>query len=539
MVRITPKSDDYVRYDEGRGLPDPRVLDLAQRRGRIVAATAHGLASFSDSNGFQRLAPNFSDAALAGSHRGDTVWVGTRTRACSLRVPGEADLLQPDALRQSVAMQATVVDITWRADTLVALLQDRLLWRNPATGLFTLGPLLGNALGRLHTIVNGRAGLYLAGEQGVGFAQSQHPAASPVQGAGRGAWPGDRYRGRRHLPLGRHSAGSGALPPRPRRTMSNLGLGPGANSTASGASLLALGMLPGTSATTAPSFPMDRGDLVVSMDLAVEEIHFRRDWLTLEEIGWRAASAALSDLAAEGAEAVAVLTSVAVPSAATDEDLYALMAGIGAAAVAAGGVVSGGDLSAGERWVVNLTVIGRARRPVTRGGAMVGDGIWVTGALGGARAALEDWRAGRVPSPLARAAFAHPIPRIAAGVALADAGAHAMLDLSDGLGGDAEHLAAASGVSLEIDLDLLPIHPAVPDVAKAAALAPAMFAAVGGEDYELLVALPPRFRDEDAASFTQLVGLPLTRIGQVGQGSGTHFVLAGKPMALRGYDHFA
>jgi hypothetical protein len=180
VVRITPKSDDYVRYDEGRGLPDPRVLALAQRRGRIVAATAHGLASFSDSNGFQRLAPNFSDAALAVAIGGDTVWVGTRLGLFA-SVPGEADLLQPEALRQSVAMQATVVDITWRADTLIALLQDRLLWRNPATGLFVLGPLLGNALGRLHTIVNGRAGLYLAGEQGVGFASLNTPLRRPFR----------------------------------------------------------------------------------------------------------------------------------------------------------------------------------------------------------------------------------------------------------------------------------------------------------------------------------------------------------------------
>jgi thiamine-monophosphate kinase len=320
--------------------------------------------------------------------------------------------------------------------------------------------------------------------------------------------------------------------------MSNLGLGPGREFDRLRGILARLGNAARDIGDDCAVIPDGPGRLVVSVDLAVEEIHFRRDWLTLEEIGWRAASAALSDLAAEGAEVVAVLTGVAVPSAATDEDLYALMAGIGAAAVAAGGVVSGGDLSAGERWVVNLTVIGRARRPVTRGGAMVGDGIWVTGALGGARAALEDWRAGRVPSPLARAAFAHPIPRIAAGVALADAGAHAMLDLSDGLGGDAEHLAAASGVRLEIDLDLLPIHPAVPDVVKAAALPPAMFAAIGGEDYELLVALPPRFRDEDAASFTRAVGLGLTRIGEVRQGSGACFTLAGTPIVIRGYNHF-
>jgi thiamine-monophosphate kinase len=131
------------------------------------------------------------------------------------------------------------------------------------------------------------------------------------------------------------------------------------------------------------------------------------------------------------------------------------------------------------------------------------------------------------------------MPRIAAGVALAQAGAHAMLDLSDGLGGDAGHLAAASAVCLEIDLGLLPIHPAVPDAAMPTGLAPAHFAALGGEDYELLVALPARFSDKEAASFTREIGLALTRVGEVRQGIGAHFVLAGKPIPLRGYDHFA
>jgi hypothetical protein len=178
VVRVAPKSEDYTRYDAGRGLPDSRVLDLAQRRGRIVAGTAHGLASFSDSGGFQRLAPNFSDPALAVAINGDTVWVGTPLGLFA-SVPGEADLLQPDAVRQSVAMQGAVVDIAWRGDTLVALLQDRLLWRDPRTGSFTLGPLLGSALGRLHTVASGRNGVYVAGDRGVGFAGLTTPLRRP------------------------------------------------------------------------------------------------------------------------------------------------------------------------------------------------------------------------------------------------------------------------------------------------------------------------------------------------------------------------
>jgi hypothetical protein len=169
VVRITPRSEDYVRYDESRGLPDSRVLSLAQRRGRIVAGTVHGLAQFTDSSGFVRLAPDFNDAALAVALAGDTTWVGTRL-GLMMAVPGQSDLLVPEAARASVAMQSQVVALAWRADTLVALLGDRLLWRDPVTGSFTLGPLLGNGLGRLHTILSGPSGLYIAGDAGIGIA---------------------------------------------------------------------------------------------------------------------------------------------------------------------------------------------------------------------------------------------------------------------------------------------------------------------------------------------------------------------------------
>jgi hypothetical protein len=169
VVRLTPKTDETQRFDEGRGLPDSRILDLEQRRGRIVAGTAHGLACYTDSGGFTRVAPAFADAAYAVSISGDTTWVGSRLGLFAA-LPGVDDLLQPEALRESVAMQAFVTDITWRADTLVALLADRLLWRDPGTGRFTLGPLFGGSLGRVHSVVNGRGGLYLAGNRGVGFA---------------------------------------------------------------------------------------------------------------------------------------------------------------------------------------------------------------------------------------------------------------------------------------------------------------------------------------------------------------------------------
>lgn len=179
VVRLSARDGEVTRYDDGRGLPDPLVLSLAQRQGRIVAGTAHGVASFTDSTGFRPLAPSFTDAASAVALSGDTTWVGTRLGLFAA-LPGEPDLLQPEGLQRAISLQAPVVALAWRADTLVALLENRLLWREPGSGKYTLGPLLGNALGRLHSIVSGPRGLYLAGDRGVGLASLRTPIRRPL-----------------------------------------------------------------------------------------------------------------------------------------------------------------------------------------------------------------------------------------------------------------------------------------------------------------------------------------------------------------------
>ena len=273
--------------------------------------------------------------------------------------------------------------------------------------------------------------------------------------------------------------------------------------------------------------------VALSADVSVEGVHFRREWLSLEEIGWRAAAAALSDLAAAGAEPVGVLAALTLPEREPQPSFVALMDGVGAAAAAVGGKVLGGDLSRGGAIQLAITVIGTAARPVRRAGATPGDGVWVTGELGGARAALTAFLAGREPDAAARARFARPEPRISAGRWLAEHGARAMLDVSDGLAGDAGHLAAASGVAMLLDLDRVPCHPAVPAEAARIGEAPPVFAAKGGEDYELLVVLPPEYSGGALAPFA------LQRIGEVRAGAGLELQLAGEPVVLSGYEHFA
>jgi thiamine-monophosphate kinase len=280
------------------------------------------------------------------------------------------------------------------------------------------------------------------------------------------------------------------------------------------------------------------GIIVASTDTSVEHVHFERNWLTLREIGHRSTAAALSDLAACGATPLGVVVAVAAPADTSSQELAELMAGAGDAARSAGTTIKGGDLSRGDCLMVTPTVIGTAERPVHRAGAKAGDGVWVTGVVGGARAALEAFRARIAPDPGARERFVAPVPRIAEGRWLAAHGARAMLDLSDGVVADAAHLAAASGVEVEIQLEQIPVHPDAVREALTVRAEPVIFAAKGGEDYELMVALTEADGERIAAEFEAAHGRTLTRIGTCHRGQGVRPMFRGSRLRLQGFDHF-
>jgi thiamine-monophosphate kinase len=271
-----------------------------------------------------------------------------------------------------------------------------------------------------------------------------------------------------------------------------------------------------------------RGEqMVVSTDVAIEDVHFRRDWLTLQEVGYRAVTAALSDLAAMAASPQGVLVSLQLSPGAR-EGLMELADGIGDAVRAADTVVLGGNLARGDTLAITTTVVGSAFTPLTRAGARPGDLLYVTGALGGPNAALRALNAKKTLSAELRARFAHPAARIAEARWLAARGAFAAIDISDGLAGDAAHLAAASDVAIEIQSERVPVFAgATTDDALA-----------GGEEYELLlVARTPLPEDE----FPKRFAIPLTPVGRVIEGKpGVHFTRAGKRAAAPpGYDHFS
>jgi thiamine-monophosphate kinase len=238
------------------------------------------------------------------------------------------------------------------------------------------------------------------------------------------------------------------------------------------------------------------GGLVVTQDALVEDVHFRLDWIGFRDLGWRAAAVNLSDLAASGAEPLALVVTLAAPRWTRVEDVVELYEGMRETGVP----VVGGDTTAAATVVLSVTALGRAERVPGRAGAQAGDVLVVTGPLGAAGAAFRGQ------------AYVRPPLRLAEGRELARR-AHAMLDVSDGLAADAANIAQRSGCRVVIELERVPL-------ADGATLDDVGF----GEDYELLAATP------DPLLF------PV--IGRCEEGDGVLVTLHGDPYDLAGWEHF-
>jgi thiamine-monophosphate kinase len=239
-----------------------------------------------------------------------------------------------------------------------------------------------------------------------------------------------------------------------------------------------------------------RDGLVVTQDALVEGVHFRFDLLDWRELGYRAAAVNLSDLAASGAEPLALLVTLAAPAELELAAVLELYEGLNEPGVP----IVGGDTTSAPQLALAVTAVGRSARVPGRAGARPGDAIVVTGPLGGAGAAFREGRQARPPL------------RLEEGRRLG-AVAHALTDVSDGLAVDAGHLAARSGCRIELDLEHVPLVPGatVEDLGF-------------GEDYELLAATPDP------------LGFPV--LGRCTDGEGVEIRLRGELVALAGWEHF-
>jgi thiamine-monophosphate kinase len=274
------------------------------------------------------------------------------------------------------------------------------------------------------------------------------------------------------------------------------------------------------------------GALVWTVDAQVENVHFRRGWLTWQDCGYRSFIAAASDVSAMGGSPWCALSALSLTPDVSDADLEQLALGQRDAAKAVGASVVGGNLSGGDLVTVTTTLLGRADRPIHRAGARAGDGLWMAGETGLAGAGLRALVLGKTDARVEAAvdAWRRPKPRIAEGLAMS-AHAHAAIDVSDGVGVDAARVAEASGVCIVLDREVLLAHggDALARAAEAVGAPAFELLLEGGEDYALI-----------AASDVAIPGF--TRVGAVREGRGVvvRDEHGEKPLEQpRGFDHFA
>jgi thiamine-monophosphate kinase len=300
------------------------------------------------------------------------------------------------------------------------------------------------------------------------------------------------------------------------------------------------------------------GATATSVDAVVDGVHFRRAAASPAQIGHKALATALSDLAAMGAEAGEAYVVLGLPPDLGEEECLELLDGMVALAHQTGTDLAGGDLTRSDQLFLAITVVGHAPSPdafVSRRGAQPGDALVLTGEIGGAAAGLlllqnTDWsidpstwwskdQSTSSWADALRTRQLEPTPRLGAGKALSRAGATAMIDLSDGLGADAGHMARASGVKLEIEAEAVPLAPGAVALSEVTGRDPWRLLS-GGEDYELLACVPPHRLEEATAAVLDKGGTPLTRIGRVQAGSGVEIRLpGGRLLEPAGFDQLA
>jgi thiamine-monophosphate kinase len=289
--------------------------------------------------------------------------------------------------------------------------------------------------------------------------------------------------------------------------------------------------------------------LIVTTDLLIEDVHFRRRYAEPADVGWKALAVNISDIACKGARSRWAVVGLACPAATTSDEIDAFYEGMLSIARELGIAIVGGDTSSSPSgWFVNVTLLGEATRAILRSTARPGDALAVTGTLGRSAAGLAVLERDHAPAgvdaaTLAEMTAAHlrPRPRAAEGRWLGAAdGVTAMMDLSDGLAIDLPRLCAESGAGATVQIDSVPVAPGTRQVAAAVDRDALAWATGGGEDYELLMACAPDAFPRLASGLLQATGTTLTRVGQIERGRDVRFVdRDGRAVEVaRGFEHF-
>jgi thiamine-monophosphate kinase len=295
--------------------------------------------------------------------------------------------------------------------------------------------------------------------------------------------------------------------------------------------------------------PSPGAELLLTTDTQEENVHFRREWATPEDIGWRCLAVNVSDIAAMAGHPLGAVVALSLPPDLDVAFVDGLYAGMQALARDYECPIIGGNITkSSEHMSVTITVLGEVPQGQGgyRSGAQAGDEIWVTGTLGGAKAGLEALlhpeRVAALSVSYALARYRRPCPRLWEAQYLRQQGVlHSLVDISDGLSSDLTHICVASGVGAELEAEAIPMHDDVRQVAQALQVDALHYALHGGEDFELCLTAPPGRLAGLQAEFEQQFQSSLVQVGTVQPGSGLRLVMAdGSQIALsaRGYDHF-
>ena len=296
----------------------------------------------------------------------------------------------------------------------------------------------------------------------------------------------------------------------------------------------------------------DSGLEILTADLLIEGVHFTRETSSPADLGYKALTVNVSDVAAMGGTPRYALVSLGLPPDTDAPWVVELYEGLREAATRYGMAVVGGDLSRAEQTVISVAVTGEVpkNQAVTRSGARPGDRVIVTGALGAAAAGLllvqaegeevrlageTDWGRSLLQALL------RPTARVVEGQALAAGGATAMMDLSDGLRLDLARLCRESEVGARVEVAAVPIADGVKELGSVLGVDPLDLALGGGEDYELLAAIGPEAVQRAAVRLREQCGTPLTDIGEIVEGSRVTAVDpdgSERSLEPKGWDHF-